>query len=75
MITQAQEINVGVQRAQYEHAIAMLIGRPPAELSIGPRPLAGTMRSAIGNPAARLRMPKPDCRSRNRFQQTRKCFR
>ena len=31
--TEAQEINVGVQRAQYEHAIAMLIGRPPAELT------------------------------------------
>jgi NodT family efflux transporter outer membrane factor (OMF) lipoprotein len=33
---QSQLINVGVARAQYEHAIAMLIGRPPAELSIGP---------------------------------------
>ena len=41
--TEAQEINVGVQRAQFEHAIAMLIGRPPAELTIAPRPLTGTI--------------------------------
>ncbi len=34
--TQAQLIAVGVARAQYEHAIAVLIGKPPAELSIGP---------------------------------------
>jgi NodT family efflux transporter outer membrane factor (OMF) lipoprotein len=32
--TQAQDINVGVLRAQYEHAIAMLIGKAPAEFSI-----------------------------------------
>ena len=42
-ITQAQEINTDVLRAQYEHAMAMLIGRPPAELSIGRHPLAGTI--------------------------------
>jgi NodT family efflux transporter outer membrane factor (OMF) lipoprotein len=35
----AQAINVGVQRAQLEHAIAVLIGKPPAEFSIGPTPL------------------------------------
>jgi NodT family efflux transporter outer membrane factor (OMF) lipoprotein len=34
--TQAQAIGVGVARAQYEHAIAVLIGVPPAELSIAP---------------------------------------
>jgi NodT family efflux transporter outer membrane factor (OMF) lipoprotein len=32
--TQAAAINTDVLRAQYEHAIAQLIGRPPAELSI-----------------------------------------
>ncbi len=32
--TQAQAINVGVERAQFEHAIAVLIGEPPAELTI-----------------------------------------
>jgi NodT family efflux transporter outer membrane factor (OMF) lipoprotein len=32
--TQAQLIDLGVQRAQYEHAVAILIGKAPAELSI-----------------------------------------
>src|SRR5215218_487867 len=32
--TQAQSIDVGVQRAQVEHAIAILMGKAPAELSI-----------------------------------------
>ena len=35
----AQAINVGVQRAQLEHAIAVLIGRPPADFSVAPTPL------------------------------------
>ena len=39
---QAQEINTGVLRAQYEHAIAMLVGRPPAELTVGHHDLTGT---------------------------------
>jgi NodT family efflux transporter outer membrane factor (OMF) lipoprotein len=34
--TRAQLIDVGVQRAQAEHAIAILIGKPPAELTIPP---------------------------------------
>ena len=34
--TQAQAIAVGVTRAQFEHAIAVLIGQPPAEFSIPP---------------------------------------
>lgn len=32
--TQAQAIDTGVQRAQLEHAIALLIGKAPADLSI-----------------------------------------
>jgi NodT family efflux transporter outer membrane factor (OMF) lipoprotein len=39
--TQAQAIDTGVQRAQLEHAIAVLIGKPPSELSIPPIPLSG----------------------------------
>lgn len=35
----AQAINLGVQRAQFEHAIAVLIGKAPAELSLPLEPL------------------------------------
>ena len=37
--TRAQWIDVGVGRAQFEHAIAVLTGQPPAALSIPPSPL------------------------------------
>ncbi len=37
--TLSQAIGVGIQRAQFEHAIAVLIGRPPADVSIAPAPL------------------------------------
>jgi len=36
---QAQAIDLGVQRSQLEHAIALLIGKIPAELSLPPAPL------------------------------------
>ena len=34
-----QATDIGVQRAQFEHAIAVLIGRPPADFSLPPAPL------------------------------------
>ena len=37
--TRAQAIDVGVLRAQYEHAVAILIGKPPSELTLPPLPL------------------------------------
>jgi NodT family efflux transporter outer membrane factor (OMF) lipoprotein len=37
--TQVQATDIAVQRAQFEHAIAVLIGKPPAEFSLPPAPL------------------------------------
>jgi NodT family efflux transporter outer membrane factor (OMF) lipoprotein len=37
--TRAQAIDVGVARAQFEHAVAILIGKPPADFSLAALPL------------------------------------
>ena len=37
--TRAQAIDVGVARTQFEHAVAVLIGKPPAEFTLPPLPL------------------------------------
>ncbi len=58
--TLAQSIDTGVQRAQLEHAIAILIGKPPSEFSIAPVPLAVTMpRVPLGLPSELLER-RPD---------------
>src|SRR2546428_309158 len=38
--TLAQATDVTVQRAQLQHAIATMIGKPPGSVSLSPRPLA-----------------------------------
>ena len=37
--TRVADTDIGVMRAQYEHAIAILLGKPPAEFSLPPDPL------------------------------------
>jgi NodT family efflux transporter outer membrane factor (OMF) lipoprotein len=37
--TRAQMIDVDIARAQYEHAVAVLIGKPPANFTLPPLPL------------------------------------
>jgi len=56
----AQALDVGVQRAQLEHAIALLVGQPPASLRIPDTPLAGGPPAIpIGVPSALLER-RPD---------------
>ncbi len=56
----AQYINIGVQRAQLEHAIAVLTGRPPAALTIAPAPLDRSIPvPPVGMPSALLER-RPD---------------
>ena len=58
--TRAAAIDVGVLRAQYEHAVAILIGKPPAEFSLPPLPLnAPPPRVPVGVPSELLER-RPD---------------
>jgi NodT family efflux transporter outer membrane factor (OMF) lipoprotein len=67
--TEAQAINALIQRAQFEHAIAILIGRPPAELSIGPHLLSGSIpRIPVTVPSVLLER-RPDIAAAERTMQ------
>jgi NodT family efflux transporter outer membrane factor (OMF) lipoprotein len=67
--TQAQAINTQVQRAANEHAIAMLIGRPPAELSIARHDLTGSIpRIPVTLPSTLLER-RPDIAAAERSMQ------
>jgi NodT family efflux transporter outer membrane factor (OMF) lipoprotein len=69
LTTEAQAINALVQRAQFEHAIAILIGRPPAELSIGTNLLAGSIpRIPVTVPSSLLER-RPDIAAAERTMQ------
>jgi len=67
--TQAQAINVGVMRAQFEHAIAALMGRPPAELTIPPTPLGYKLPNIPVSVPSTLLERRPDIASTERKMQ------
>lgn len=58
--TQAQSIDLGVQRAQLEHAIAVLMGKAPAELSIVPERLAIAIPGIPAGLPSQLLERRPD---------------
>jgi NodT family efflux transporter outer membrane factor (OMF) lipoprotein len=58
--TQAQAVDVGVQRAQLEHAIAVLIGKAPAEFALPPAALSAGMPQIPPSLPAELLERRPD---------------
>jgi NodT family efflux transporter outer membrane factor (OMF) lipoprotein len=64
--TRAQIIDLGVQRAQYEHAIAVLIGQAATGFHIAERPLAGDPPSIPTGVPSELLQRRPDIASSER---------
>lgn len=60
LAAQAQGINVGVQRAQFEHAIALLVGKTPVELSLSRARLAERVPIVPTNVPSTLLERRPD---------------
>lgn len=58
--TQTQATETGLQRTQFEHAIAVLIGKPPAEVSLPVRPLTGEPPTIPGALPSQLLERRPD---------------
>jgi NodT family efflux transporter outer membrane factor (OMF) lipoprotein len=67
--TQSQAIAVGIQRAQFEHAIAALMGRPPADLTIAPTPLGYKLPNVPVSVPSALLERRPDIASAERKMQ------
>jgi NodT family efflux transporter outer membrane factor (OMF) lipoprotein len=67
--TEGQALNVRAQRAQFEHAIAILIGRPPAELTIAPHVLTGSIPKIPITVPSTLLERRPDIAAAERTMQ------
>jgi NodT family efflux transporter outer membrane factor (OMF) lipoprotein len=67
--TQAQAVGVGVARAQFEHAIAVLTGHPPADLTIDRGTLASDVPVVPPNVPSRLLERRPDIAAAERLMQ------
>jgi NodT family efflux transporter outer membrane factor (OMF) lipoprotein len=67
--TQSQAINVGIARAQNEHAIAVLTGEPPAELTITPTAFRNALPSIPVSVPSTLLERRPDIAAAERAMQ------
>jgi NodT family efflux transporter outer membrane factor (OMF) lipoprotein len=57
---QSQAINIGVTRATLEHAIAVLIGKPPADFTLAPATLGSAVPVAPAGVPSSLLERRPD---------------
>ncbi|HUY69119.1 MAG TPA: efflux transporter outer membrane subunit [Alphaproteobacteria bacterium] len=64
---EAQAINAGVARAQLEHAIAVLIGKPPAEVTVAPGKLGTDIPATPPGLPSKLLERRPDIASAERL--------
>jgi NodT family efflux transporter outer membrane factor (OMF) lipoprotein len=69
LTTESSAINVGVMRAQFEHSIAVLMGKPPAELTIKPTPLGFKLPDIPVNVPSTLLERRPDIAAAERMMQ------
>jgi NodT family efflux transporter outer membrane factor (OMF) lipoprotein len=65
--TQAQAIDIGVQRAQLEDAVATLIGKPASSFTIPPSPLAALPPPVPAGVPAQVLERRPDIASAERM--------
>ena len=65
--TQATYVGLGVQRAQFEHALAVLLGRAPAEFSLPEKPLLRTPPALPAGVPSDLLERRPDIAAAERL--------
>ncbi|HUH84237.1 MAG TPA: efflux transporter outer membrane subunit [Stellaceae bacterium] len=65
--TRSQAIAVGVQRAQFQDAIAVLIGKPASDFSVAPAPLTTTVPVAPAGLPSELLERRPDIAAEERL--------